>query len=216
MQEAQQQVQARMREMTWDEFASEFRPFIDMENETFMMFTRNEWGQLKERSNTHPGTVWTLMDDGEGGTFIGDGLHYVNALHWHITEVPAEPGVTYIVDHDRGSDEEPAWDDDPEGHAASEREHLGDPDKKTGIYHEDAYPMEVSLDGGLTWQKAPEGVRIAYKGVHVDGEDGRGEVHINCTHQGLITDIWSGQEENVGTDCVMIDDIVSRLVNEND
>lgn len=205
MQEAQQQASHRMREMTWDEFASEFRPFIDLENETFMMFTRNEWEQLKERSNSHPGTVWTLMDDGEGGTFIGDGLHYVNALHWHITEVPAEPGVTYIVDHEHGSDEEPAWDDDPE-------------EGKVQFVNIDdsAYAMEVSLDGGLTWQKAPAGVRIAYKGVHVDGEDGRGEVHINCTHQGLITDIWSGKEENVGTDCVMIDDIVSRLVKEND
>jgi hypothetical protein len=28
--------------------------------------------------------------------------------------------------------------------------------------------MQVSLDGGVTWQSAPEGVRIAYKNVTLD------------------------------------------------
>lgn len=93
------QQQNRVREMTWDEFEQEFRPIMDDQNSTFRMFTKKDWEYLRNRSNTSPGTIWTLMDDGEGGTFIGDGLHYVNALHWHITEVPADPGVAYIVDH---------------------------------------------------------------------------------------------------------------------
>ena len=80
--------------------------------------------------------------------------------------------------------------------------------------------MEVSLDGGLTYQKAREGVRIIYKNVLIDGEDGRGEVHINATGEGLITDIWTTREEpldhNIGTDSVTIDDIVSRLVSDNE
>lgn len=85
--------------------------------------------------------------------------------------------------------------------------------------------MEVSLDGGITFQPAPEGVRIAYKKVMIDGEDGRGELVINATHEGLITDLWVHRDEpevslvdynhNIGTDCVMIDDIVSRLIEEN-
>lgn len=106
MQATQQQSQDRVREMTWDEFEQEFHPIMDAENSTFRMFTKSDWEFLKARSNTHPGTVWTFMDDGEGGTFIGDGLHYVNALHWHVTEMPANPGVAYIVDHDPGSDDE--------------------------------------------------------------------------------------------------------------
>jgi hypothetical protein len=80
--------------------------------------------------------------------------------------------------------------------------------------------VEVSLDGGVTYQPAPNGVRIVYKEVMIDGEDGRGEVHINATHEGLITDIWTTRDEpldhNIGTDSVLIEDIVSRLVEEND
>ena len=85
--------------------------------------------------------------------------------------------------------------------------------------------MMVSLDGGTTFQPAPEGVRIAYQKVMVDGEDGRGELVINATHEGLITDLWVHRDEpevsmadynhNIGTDCVMIEDIVSRLIEEN-
>lgn len=80
--------------------------------------------------------------------------------------------------------------------------------------------IEVSLDGGQTYQPAPSGVRLIYKDVMIDGEDGKGEVHINATHEGLITDVWcadfDGNDHNIGTDSVMIDDIVTRLVGEND
>lgn len=80
--------------------------------------------------------------------------------------------------------------------------------------------MEASLDGGVTYQPATEGVRIVYKDVMIDGEGGRGEVHVNATHEGLITDIWTTRDEpldhNIGTDSVLIEDIVSRLVTEND
>ena len=85
--------------------------------------------------------------------------------------------------------------------------------------------LEVSLNGGTSWQPAPEGVRIAYKNVMIDGEDGRGEVHIHATHEGLITDIWTHREppmvsdapydHNIGTVSIQIEDIVSRLVEEN-
>ena len=83
----------------------------------------------------------------------------------------------------------------------------------------DAPTMLVSLDGGVSYAPAPNGVRIIYQGVMIDGEDGRGEVHINASTEGLITDIWMTRDQedhNVGTDSVGIDDIVSRLVAEND
>lgn len=78
----------------------------------------------------------------------------------------------------------------------------------------------VSLDGGVTYRPAPDGVRIIYQGVMIDGEDGRGEVHVNATHEGLITDVWTTRDEpldhNIGTDSVTINDIVARLVGDND
>lgn len=78
--------------------------------------------------------------------------------------------------------------------------------------------MKVSLDGGVTWQPALEGVRLIYEDVYIDGEDGCGEVHINATHEGLITDIWTTRDEpldhNIGTRSEMIGDIVSQLVEE--
>lgn len=77
----------------------------------------------------------------------------------------------------------------------------------------------VSLDGGVSYQSAPEGVRIIYQNIPIDGEDGAGEVHINATHEGLITDVWTTREEpldhNIGTDSVLIDDLITRLVGEN-
>lgn len=81
---------------------------------------------------------------------------------------------------------------------------------------ESVSPM-VSLDGGLTFMPAPEGVRIVYEGVMIYGEDGRGEIHINATQEGLITDLWRTPDDpldHIGTESVLIEDIVMRLVNE--
>ena len=79
--------------------------------------------------------------------------------------------------------------------------------------------IKFSIDGGITYQDAPEGVRIIYQDVMIDGEDGTGEVHINATQEGLITDVWTGRDEpldhNIGTGSETIDDIVSRLIGEN-
>lgn len=80
--------------------------------------------------------------------------------------------------------------------------------------------VKVSMDGGLTYQPAPNGVRIIYERVSVPGEDGLGEVHLNATSEGLITDVWVTREEhldhNIGTASQMLDDIVGDLVAEND
>lgn len=80
--------------------------------------------------------------------------------------------------------------------------------------------IKVSLDGGMTFKNANEGVRIVYKGVHIPGDDGTGELHLNATHEGLITDVWTTRDEsldhNIGTSSQLIEDLVSDLVEEND
>lgn len=94
-----------------------------------------------------------------------------------------------------------------------------------GTCQEEGARLSVSLDGGETYQPAKEGVRILYANVPVDGEDARGDLHINATHEGLITDVWvtdimSSEENpldhNIGSKCELIEDIVYRLVAEND
>lgn len=80
--------------------------------------------------------------------------------------------------------------------------------------------IKFSKDGGLTFQVAPEGVRIVYERVMVPGEDGRGELHLNCTHEGMISDVWVTREEpldhNIGTASRQLEDILSGLVEDND
>ena len=78
----------------------------------------------------------------------------------------------------------------------------------------------VSLDGGQRFLPAPSGVRMIFRNIEIDGEDGFGELHLNATHEGLITDIWTSREEhldhNIGTDSQLVSDIVTRLVSLND
>ena len=45
--------------------------------------------------NTDPKFIWTEVD-GEGGTYIVAGYHYVNRIHYYITENPWEDEYTEI------------------------------------------------------------------------------------------------------------------------
>lgn len=76
----------------------------------------------------------------------------------------------------------------------------------------------VSLDGGKTFMPAPNGIRIIYKDVLVPGEDEPGELHLNATSEGLISDLWVTREEhlvhNLGTSAQMLDDLVEHLVED--
>ncbi len=80
--------------------------------------------------------------------------------------------------------------------------------------------LMVSLDGGKTYVPASQGVRIAFKGLMIDGEDGRGELHLNVSNESITTDIWTTREEpldhNIGSDRERVEDIVARLINDND
>lgn len=77
--------------------------------------------------------------------------------------------------------------------------------------------MLVSLDGGETFVPATQGVRIVYK-VFVPGEDDPGELHLNATNEGIISDLWVSRDEhldhNLATSSEMLDDVVARLVDD--
>lgn len=78
--------------------------------------------------------------------------------------------------------------------------------------------IQVSLDGGETYQDAPSGVRIVYHDMPIPGEDANGELHINATEEGLIMDVWATRDEpldhNIGTSSEMSAEIVERLVED--
>jgi hypothetical protein len=78
--------------------------------------------------------------------------------------------------------------------------------------------MKVSLDGGKTFVDAPEGVRVVYDGVLIPGEDGTGELHLNLTDEGVISDLWTTRDEpldhNIGTSSELLEDMVERLVDD--
>ena len=78
--------------------------------------------------------------------------------------------------------------------------------------------MLVSLDGGQTFVPVTDGVRIIYKNVAVPGEDEPGELHLNATSEGLISDLWVSRDDlldhNLGTSAQMVDDLVERLVDD--
>lgn len=79
--------------------------------------------------------------------------------------------------------------------------------------------IKVSLDGGTTFLEAPEGVRVIYENVPIPGEDGSGELHLNFTHEGVISDLWTTRDEpldhNIGTRSQELVDLVSALVENN-
>ena len=79
--------------------------------------------------------------------------------------------------------------------------------------------IEVSLDGGATWIKAPEGVRLVYREVNVPGEDTFGELHVNCTHEGIIKDVWVNREDvldlNIATASATVDEIGANMIEDD-
>jgi len=80
--------------------------------------------------------------------------------------------------------------------------------------------MQVSTDGGMTYQPALNGVRIIYSKVAIPGEDSPGELHVNASSEGIILDAWTTRDEpldhNIGTSSESTGDILERLVKDNE
>jgi hypothetical protein len=71
--------------------------------------------------------------------------------------------------------------------------------------------MRVSIDGGLTWVER-DNVRIIYDEM-MDTTENDVELHLNCTTEGLITDVFNLCEcESEATSSEMAQEIVDRLL----
>lgn len=76
--------------------------------------------------------------------------------------------------------------------------------------------ISVSVDGGLTFVQAREGVRVRYEEVQVPGEGELGELHINHSAEGIVKDLWVTREDpldhNIATSSQLLDDLVTDMV----
>lgn len=79
-------------------------------------------------------------------------------------------------------------------------------------------PLEYSLDGGQTYLPASSGVRLRFRQVDVPGEDSPGELHINASSEGIVTDLWvsrdSDLDHNLGTASQQLCDLVGDLAQQ--
>ena len=77
--------------------------------------------------------------------------------------------------------------------------------------------MQFSIDGGVTYQAVDE-IRIIFSDVAVPPEsfpgpeqdEPTGELHIRCTEEGIIHDVWA-DEECVATQSATISEVVDHL-----
>lgn len=74
--------------------------------------------------------------------------------------------------------------------------------------------MKYSVDGGKTWNEAPDGVRVLHEGIDGFEDDFGGDVSLllNHTYEGLITDLMDQDGEVVETDSATVDEIIGHLI----
>jgi len=103
--------------LTWEEFDAQFGAVPNHLNPNatyafddvgYLFETYGpEMAYVIERDKSHPGTVWTLVEDGDGGQCITNDMHLVNRLGYIITERPAGEGF-YEVDRETFDDSDDA------------------------------------------------------------------------------------------------------------
>lgn len=84
--------------MDYEEWAEEFQPlknhFEKNGSEVFDTFGE-QWEYVSEFIREH--RVWTLVEDGDGSTYIVDGCLYVNRLAYLVTTKPYDPNEQYDI-----------------------------------------------------------------------------------------------------------------------
>lgn len=80
----------------------------------------------------------------------------------------------------------------------------------------------ITLNDGETWIPCPNGLRVNIDDRLLPGEETKGDLEFNFTNEGVILDLWefipenTVEEENVGTSSETYEQIVCRLVSENE
>ena len=81
--------------MTYDYWVENFKPIKNnlVKYDSLTFETYDEEYEFVKSAN--PNCVWTEVD-GDSGTYIVSGLHWVNRIHYYITENPWEDEYTEI------------------------------------------------------------------------------------------------------------------------
>lgn len=100
-------------ELSFDDWCQRFKPVINHidpflssfafsgDEEYGIMFETfgDELKHVAETARAKPNTVWTYVD-GEGGTYIINGMHFVNRIGYFITKLPADADYEIVVSKD--------------------------------------------------------------------------------------------------------------------
>lgn len=103
-------------ELSFDDWCQRFKPVInhiDPFNSSFanygaggdeehgIMFETfgDELKYVAETARAKPNTVWTYVD-GDGGTYVINGMHFVNRIGYFVTKLPADADYEIIVSKD--------------------------------------------------------------------------------------------------------------------
>ena len=98
-----------MRELTLEQFEARFIPLKNhlVKDAPYCGWMFETYGpELAHVKTTDPNRVWTFMDDGDGGTCVVNGWHFVNRIGYIITRNPFPLSAQYMVDHEPGLEEE--------------------------------------------------------------------------------------------------------------
>lgn len=81
--------------LTWEEWVEEYKPYTDEFGDPRMFDPFSD----KDSIASHPDNlIWTYLE-GDTGTLITEGYHYVNRLGYYLTEKPSLPNTSYEIDY---------------------------------------------------------------------------------------------------------------------
>lgn len=88
-------------ELNDDDWSDKYKPMVNHINpDNDIQF--NDWHMDEElnylRLMDKEMRVWTFFSGDEGANTAGEGIHFVNRLHYFVCEVPYDPDTDYVVE----------------------------------------------------------------------------------------------------------------------
>ncbi len=140
--------------MTYDYWVENFKPIKNhlVKYDQLTFETYDEEYEFVKSAN--PNCVWTEVD-GDSGTYIVSGLHWVNRIHYYITENPWEDEYTEVPTWvyrtcdcaDEETDGVLTWDGDPNPDCPECDEGMIDIPCETVVDLKDIYGQETDIVG---------------------------------------------------------------------